>query len=46
MSWQLQVAKQKVSDLVLAAPVVRRWIEQAFGAILIGLAAKLAFTDR
>ena len=33
-------------DLVLAAPVARRWIERAFGAILIGFAAKLAFTDR
>jgi threonine/homoserine/homoserine lactone efflux protein len=29
-----------------AAPVARRWIERTFGAILIGFAAKLAFTDR
>jgi hypothetical protein len=46
VSWQLQEAKQKFSDLVLAAPVARRWIERTFGAILIGFAAKLAFTDR
>jgi threonine/homoserine/homoserine lactone efflux protein len=33
-------------DLVLAAPVVRRWVERALGAFLIGFAAKLALTDR
>ena len=33
-------------DLVLAAPVVRRWVERALGAFLIGFAAKLASTDR
>ncbi len=33
-------------DLVLAAPVARRWAERALGAFLIGFAAKLAFTDR
>jgi len=33
-------------DLVLAAPVARRWVERALGAFLIGFAAKLAFTDR
>jgi threonine/homoserine/homoserine lactone efflux protein len=40
------IASAAVRDLVLAAPVARRWIERAFGAILIGFAAKLAFTDR
>ena len=39
-------ASAAIRDLVLAAPVARRWIERAFGAILLGLAAKLAFTDR
>jgi threonine/homoserine/homoserine lactone efflux protein len=39
-------ASAAIRDLVLAAPVARRWIERAFGAILIGFAAKLAFTDR
>jgi threonine/homoserine/homoserine lactone efflux protein len=33
-------------DLVLAAPVARRWVERALGALLIGFAAKLASTDR
>ncbi len=33
-------------DLVLAAPVARRWAERALGAFLIGFAAKLASTDR
>jgi threonine/homoserine/homoserine lactone efflux protein len=40
------VASAAFRDLVLAAPVARRWIERTFGAILIGFAAKLAFTDR
>jgi threonine/homoserine/homoserine lactone efflux protein len=40
------IASAAIRDLVLAAPVARRWIERAFGAILIGFAAKLAFTDR
>jgi threonine/homoserine/homoserine lactone efflux protein len=35
-----------VRDLVLAAPVVRKWLERTLGAFLIGFAAKLAFTDR
>ncbi len=39
-------ASAALRDLVLAAPVARRWIERAFGAFLIGFAAKLAFTDR
>jgi threonine/homoserine/homoserine lactone efflux protein len=40
------IASAAFRDLVLAAPVARRWIERAFGAILIGFAAKLAFTNR
>ena len=35
-----------IRDLVLSVPVARRWIERALGALLIGFAAKLAFTDR
>ena len=40
------LASAALRDLVLAAPVARRWIERALGALLIGFAAKLAFTDR
>ncbi|HEX5850233.1 MAG TPA: hypothetical protein VFY59_13645 [Rubrobacter sp.] len=40
------VASVALRDLMLAAPAARRWIERTFGAILIGFAAKLAFTDR
>ncbi len=40
------IASAAVRDLLLAAPGARRWIERTFGAILIGFAAKLAFTDR
>ncbi len=39
-------ASAAVRDLVLSAPVARRWVERALGAFLIGFAAKLAFTDR
>ena len=39
-------ASAAVRDLVLAAPVARRWAERALGAFLIGFAAKLASTDR
>jgi threonine/homoserine/homoserine lactone efflux protein len=39
-------ASAAVRDLVLAAPVTRRWIERALGTILIGFATKLALTDR
>ena len=39
-------ASAAIRDLVLAAPVVRRWIERALGAFLLGFAARLAFTDR
>jgi threonine/homoserine/homoserine lactone efflux protein len=40
------LASAAVRDLVLAAPVARRWIERALGALLIGFAARLALTDR
>jgi threonine/homoserine/homoserine lactone efflux protein len=40
------IASAAIRDLVLATPAAREWIERAFGAILIGFAAKLAFTDR
>ena len=39
-------ASAAIRDLVLAAPVARRWIERSLGALLIGFAAKLAVTDR
>ncbi|HZI96734.1 MAG TPA: LysE family translocator [Actinomycetales bacterium] len=39
-------ASAAVRELVLAAPVARRWIERALGGLLIGFAAKLAVTDR
>lgn len=39
-------ASAAVRDLVLDAPAVRRWMERAFGAVLIGFAARLALTDR
>jgi len=40
------LASAAVRDLVLAAPVVRKWLERTLGALLIGFATKLAFTDR
>jgi threonine/homoserine/homoserine lactone efflux protein len=39
-------ASAALRDLVLSAPVARRWVERALGAFLIGFAAKLALTDR
>ena len=33
-------------DLILSAPVARRWVERALGAFLIGFAGRLALTDR
>ena len=39
-------ASAAVQELVPAAPVVRRWIERSLGALVIGFAARLAFTDR
>ena len=40
------LASAAIRDVVLAAPVARRWIERALGAFLIGFAARLALTDR
>ena len=40
------LASAAVRDLVLAAPVARRWIERSLGALLIVFAAKLAATNR
>ena len=40
------LASAAIRDLVLAAPVARRWVERALGAFLIGFAARLALTDR
>ena len=40
------LASAAARDLVHSAPVVHRWAERAFGAILIGFAARLALTDR
>lgn len=40
------LASAAVRDRVLAAPVARKWTERALGTLLIGFAAKLAFTNR
>jgi threonine/homoserine/homoserine lactone efflux protein len=40
------LASAAARDLVLAAPVARRWVERALGAFLIAFAARLALTDR
>jgi threonine/homoserine/homoserine lactone efflux protein len=40
------VVSAALRGLMLAAPAARRWIERAFGAVLIGFADKLAFTNR
>ena len=40
------LASAAARDLVLAAPVARRWVERTLGAFLIGFAARLALTDR
>ena len=40
------LASAAARDLLLSAPVVRRWIERTLGAFLIGFAAKLALADR
>lgn len=39
-------ASAAVRELVLAAPVVRRWIDRTLGGLLIAFAARLAVTDR
>lgn len=40
------LASAAARDLVLGAPAARRWIERSLGALLVGFAARLAFTDR
>ena len=40
------LASAAARDLILAAPVARRWVERTLGAVLIGFAARLALTDR
>ena len=40
------LASAAARDLVLAAPVARRWVERALGAIVIAFAARLALSDR
>ncbi len=40
------LASAAARDLILAAPVARRWVERALGAFLIAFATRLAFTDR
>ena len=40
------LASAAARDLILAAPAARRWVERALGAFLIGIAARLALTDR
>lgn len=40
------LASAAARDLILGAPVARRWIERSLGALLIGFAARLALTDR
>lgn len=39
-------ASAAVRELVLRTPVVLRWFQRSLGALLIGLAARLALTDR
>jgi threonine/homoserine/homoserine lactone efflux protein len=39
-------ASATVRDRVLGTPVVLRWVQRSLGALLIGLAARLAVTDR
>ena len=40
------LASAAFRDLVLGAPVVRRWIERTLGAFLMAFAARLALTGR
>jgi threonine/homoserine/homoserine lactone efflux protein len=39
-------ASAAVRELVLRTPVVLRWFQRSLGALLFGLAARLALTDR
>lgn len=40
------LASAAARDLILPAPVARRWVERTLGAVLIAFAARLALTDR
>jgi threonine/homoserine/homoserine lactone efflux protein len=40
------LASAAARDLILAAPLVRRWVERTLGAIVIAFAARLALSDR
>ena len=40
------LASAAARDLILSAPVARRWVERTLGAFLIAFAARLALTDR
>lgn len=39
-------ASATVRDLLLGAPILRRWFQRSLGALLIAFAARLALTDR
>lgn len=39
-------ASATVRDLLLGAPIFRRWFQRSLGALLISFAARLALTDR
>ncbi len=39
-------ASAELSERLLAAPAAQRWLQRTFGTILIGVAARLAVTDR
>ena len=39
-------ASALLRDRVLGAPIARRWFQRVLGALLIGIGAKLAVTDR
>jgi threonine/homoserine/homoserine lactone efflux protein len=40
------LAASAVRERVLAAPAMLRWIQRSLGALLVGFAARLAFSDR
>ena len=40
------LASAAARDLILAAPVARRWIERTLGAVVIAFAARLALSER
>ncbi len=39
-------ASATVRDRLIAAPAAQRWLQRVFGTILLGVAARLAVTDR